>query len=312
MRILVTGADGFIGRQLVARLLAAPPPELADLRELVLLDLRFANRNPDRRLCYAEGSIADPALLESVFQYPADLIFHLACIAGGAAEERFDLGRQVNLESTMRLLELARRQATPPKIVFSSSIGVYGELPSLVTDDTPARPTWSYGTHKLIGELLMADYTRKGFVDARSLRFPGVVARPADPSGALSAFLSDLIREVAESRRFELPVSPGAFSWWMSVGCCIDNVLHAATLPSTGLDAGRVWMLPPLRASMQEVVDGLARVYGVPARELVSYAPQPEIEERFGRLPEARFGRSEAMGFHNDGSVDAMVRRALA
>jgi hypothetical protein len=98
----------------------------------------------------------------------------------------------------------------------------------------------------------------------------------------------------------------------MSVGCCIDNVLHAATLPATGLDAARVWMLPPLRASMQEVVEGLATVYCVPARELVSYAPRPEIEERFGRLPEARFERSEAMGFHNDGSVDVMVRRALA
>ena len=157
----------------------------------------------------------------------------------------------------------------------------------------------------------MSDYTRKGFVDARTLRFPGIVARPADPSGALSAFLSDLIREVAQGRPFTLPVSPEAVSWWMSVGCCVDNVLHAATLPAAGLGAERVWMLPPLRASMREVVDGLARVYGIPANELVSYAPQPEIEERFGRLPEARFERSEAVGFHNDGSVDAMVRGAL-
>ncbi len=312
MRILVTGANGFIGRQLVACLLTAPPPDLAEFSELVLLDLRFPDRVPDPRVRYAEGSIADPALLEAVFEDPVDLIFHLACIAGGAAEEKFDLGRQVNLDSTIRLLELARRQAVAPRIVFSSSIGVYGELPPLVTDDTPARPTWSYGTHKLIGELLMTDYSRKGFVDARSLRFPGVVARPADPSGALSAFLSDLIREVARGRRFELPVSPDAVSWWMSVGCCVDNTLHAATMPAPSPGTERVWALPPLRASLQDVVDGLARVYGVPARELVTYKPLPHIEERFGRLPEARFERSEAMGFHNDGTVDVVVRRALA
>jgi len=285
---------------------------LADFRELVLLDLRFGKRAPDPRLRFAEGSIAAPALLESVFYEPFDLIIHLACIAGGAAEKNFDLGKQVNLESTMRLLELCRAQSAPPIVVYSSSIGVYGELPALVTDSTPALPNWSYGTHKLMCELLMTDYTRKGWVDARILRFPGIVARPPDPVGALSAFLSDLIREVSQGKPFVCPVSAGAYSWWMSVGCCVDNVLHAATAPAAGLSSERVWMLPPLRASIAEVVAGLERIYGVAASALVSYAPQPEIEERFGRLPEARFERSEACGFHHDGTVDALVRRALA
>ena len=311
MRILVTGADGFIGRQLVARLLAGPPAPMAAFDELVLLDLRFSGPSPDPRVRRIQGSVADPALLEGVFDQPFQWIVHLACISGGAAEENFDLGRQVNLESTMRLLELARRQAQPAIVVYSSSIGVYGKLPDLVTDDTPAKPSWSYGTHKMIGELLMTDYTRKGWVDARILRFPGIVARPLDTSGALSAFLSDLIREVSQGKPFAAPVSPGAQSWWMSVACCVDNILHAATLPASALGRERVWTLPPLRASIEEVVDGLARVYRVAARELVSYAPRAEIEERFGRLPEVRFERSERMGFSNDGTVDMLVRRAL-
>ncbi len=312
MRILITGANGFIARQLVARLLAEPPAAIAGFRELVLLDLRFARRARDPRLRYVEASLADPAALDEIFRQPFDLIFHLACIAGGAAEDNFDLSKQVNLDSTMRLLEMCRAQSAPPIVVYSSSIGVYGELPALVTDDTPAKPNWTYGTHKLVCELLMTDYTRKGWVDARVLRFPGIVARPPDPVGALSAFLSDLIRDVSQGRPFVLPVSPGAFSWWMSVGCCVDNVLHAATLSAASLGSDRVWMLPPLRASMEQVVGGLERVYGVPARALVSYAPQPQIEERFGRLPEARFERSEARGFHHDGTVDVLVRRALA
>jgi nucleoside-diphosphate-sugar epimerase len=317
MRILVTGANGFIGKQLVKRLLAPALPAAlrfgADHNELVLLDIRFDAPPADARLKIIEGSLADPAVLARVFGAPFDFIFHLASIAGGLAEKNFGLGKQVNLDGTLRLLELARAQAQPPVLIYSSSIGVYGKLSSKVADDTPARPTWSYGTHKLIGELLLADYTRKGWVDARTLRFPGIVARPPDPTGALSAFLSDLIRDVSAMKKFVCPVSAEATAWWMSVECCIDNVIHAASLPAATLHhcPERVWALPPLRASMAEVVDALGRVYEVPARELVSYAPQPEIEDRFGRLPEARFQASESLGFHHDGSVDAMVRRAL-
>jgi nucleoside-diphosphate-sugar epimerase len=273
--------------------------------------IRFDAPPVDSRVRIVKANVADRITLPRVFDAPFDIIFHLACIAGGLAEQNFELGKQVNLDGTIRRLDLAREQAKHPVLIYSSSIGVYGQLPSNVTDDTPAKPTWSYGTHKLIGELLMADYSRKGWVDARTQRFPGIVARPPDPSGALSAFLSDLIRSLSEGKGFVCPVSPEANSWWMSVQCCIDNMVHAALLPASGLSLERVWPLPPLRASIAEVVDAVGPVYGVPARELVSYAPQPEIEERFGRLPEARFRASEALGFHHDGSVDAMVRGAL-
>jgi nucleoside-diphosphate-sugar epimerase len=311
MRILVTGANGFIGKQLVRRLLGPELPPALRFDELTLLDVRFGALPSDRRLRIVEGSVADEAALARVWNAPFDFIFHLACIAGGLAEQDFDLGKQVNLDGTMRLLENSRAQRKTPVLFYSSSIGVYGDLPAKVTDETPAKPTWSYGTHKLIGELLMADYTRKGWVDARVLRFPGVVARPQEPSGALSAFLSELIRQVSQGRPFVCPVSAEAHSWWMSVEGCVDNVLQAALLSGSSLGAERVWTLPPLRASISDVVGALGRVYGVPARELVKYAPHPEIEERFGRLPEADFKVSEALGFRSDESVDVMVRRAL-
>lgn len=302
----MTGADGFIGRRLLARAIMDLPFD-----ELVAIDLNFRERLPDARIQYVQGSIAEPGLLELALTQPFDLIFHLACIAGGQAEEDFDLGREVNLLATMSLLELVRSRGVSPVFVYASSVGVYGTLPALVEDDTPARPNWSYGTHKAIGELLVTDYTRKGWIDGRTLRLPGIVARPADPSGAVSAFLSDLIRVVSAGHPFTCPVSPQAVSWWMSRECCIDNLLHGAALKADVLGFYRTWLLPPLRASMAEVVEALGTVYDVDAEALVSYAPVHEVEARFGRLPPTHLPVAEALGFHNDGSVRDLVRRAL-
>lgn len=306
MRILITGADGFIGRRLLSRALTELPFD-----ELVALDLNFRDRLADSRIQYVQGSITETEVREQACARPFDLIFHLACIAGGQAEEDFDLGLAVNLHATASLLELIRKGGGSPVFVYASSVGVYGKLPALVEDDTQPRPNWSYGTHKAIGELLVTDYTRKGWIDGRTLRLPGIVARPADPSGAVSAFLSDLIRTVATGQPFTCPVSPQAVSWWMSRECCIDNLLHGAALKADRLDFYRTWLLPPLRASMAEIVEGIAAVYGIDAKALVSYAPVADVEARFGCLPPVHLPRSEALGFRSDGSVRELVRRAL-
>lgn len=312
MRVLVTGANGFIGRRLVARLLAAGALASKPVTELVLCDVRFAKPPMQPTVRLVTGSIADPNVLHQAFEKPLDCVFHLACIAGGLAEENFDLGRQVNLDAMLLLLEALRKQSEPPRLIFSSSIGVFGALPNEVDDNTCAKPTWSYGTHKLIGELLVSDYTRKNFVDGRTLRFPGIVARPPDPSGALSAFMSDLIRELAAGRPFVCPVSPAATAWWMSAECCIDNVLWAAQVPREKLDSDRVWMLPPLRCAVQEIVSAVGTVFKVDTEKLIRYQPDPLIEERFGRLPPVHLSGSEALGFHHDGSPEQLVRCALS
>jgi nucleoside-diphosphate-sugar epimerase len=196
--------------------------------------------------------------------------------------------------------------------VFTSSIGVYGPLHGSLTDDTPPRPDWSYGTHKLVAELLIADYSRKGFLDGRCVRLPGIVARPANPGGAmLSGFMSDLIRNLAERKAYICPVSGSATAWWMSVSRCAKNLRHAAAVPLGDVPPERVWMLPALRCSMGEIVDALARAHGPKTWELISYRPQPALEKKLASFPPLEVTRAESAGFLHDGSVDALVVHAL-
>jgi len=312
MKILVTGAGGFIGRVLVSQLLEAEAVHAPAFDTLTLADVSLPELPADSRLRLVEGSLTDERVFENAFEPPADLVFHLATIPGGLAEEKFELGRQVNLELTLRILERLRLQGNHPKLVFTSSIGVYGPLHGALTDDTPPRPDWSYGTHKLVGELLIADYSRKGFLDGRCVRLPGIVARPANPGGAmLSGFMSDLIRNLAEGKPYICPVSATATAWWMSVSRCAKNLRHAAALPAGDVPPERVWMLPALRCSMAEIVDALVRAHGPKTHELVSYQPQPALEKKLATFPPLEVTRAEAAGFRHDGSVDALVAHAL-
>jgi D-erythronate 2-dehydrogenase len=312
MNILITGAGGFIGRVLVTQLLEAEASHAVAFDSLTLVDISLPDLAADSRLRLVEGSMVDERIFAKAFEPPVDLVFHLATIAGGLAEENFDLGRQVNLELTLRLLEKLRLQGNTPKLVFTSSIGVYGPLHDALTDDTPPRPDWSYGTHKLVAELLIADYSRKGFLDGRSVRLPGIVARPASPGGAmLSGFMSDLIRNLAEGEPYTCPVSASATAWWMSVSRCAKNLLHAAAVPTGEVPPERVWMLPALRCSMGEIVDSLARTHGAKTRELVSYRPQPALEKKLAAFPPLEVTRAESSGFRHDGSTDSLVVNAL-
>jgi D-erythronate 2-dehydrogenase len=314
MHIVITGANGFVGKALVRRLLAQGRlPSGQPLTMLTLADTAFDAPAADPRVRQLEGSIGDHALLRETLHPPADCVFHLASIPGGAAEANYELGLRINLEATLDMLELLRTQARPASFVFSSSIAVYGApLPSVVDDATPMRPTLSYGAHKLVDEILVTDYSRRGWIDGRILRLPGVVARPPAPSGLLSAYMSEVFWRLSQGKPFVCPVSEQAVSWWMSVACCVDNLLHAAALAPEYVAARRDFTLPVLRLTMAQLVDGLAREFGEERRALVSYQPDAALEAAFGNYPPLDAGAAEALGFRHDGSVAALIRNALA
>jgi D-erythronate 2-dehydrogenase len=318
MNLLITGASGFIGRALSSRLLsdaARRPRGLGPIGRLTLMDLRF--EGPEvARVRRLSGSIADPALLARAFDTPVDVVFHLASVPGGAAEVNYELGRQVNLDATLKLLETARAQAVggskPPVFVFASSIAVLGApLPPHVTDTTPPQPKLTYGAQKLLGEILVSDFSRRGWVDGRSIRLPGIVARPPARTGQLSAFLSDILRELAAGHSYDCPVAADATTWLMSVHCMVDNLLRAAVLPAAACKDTRVWTLPAQRTSMTQLVQAVADVYGEDVLQRVSYQSNPALEANFGCYPPLSTPAAEAVGFRHDGDLPTLVRQAL-
>lgn len=310
--IVVTGAQGFVGQALVKRLLEAGYNGQVVSR-LTLLDIHFAKPASDARVVQLAGSIADSAVRAQAYAQPVDAVFHLASIPGGAAEKNYALGRSINLDATLGLLEDLRTQAQPARFVFASTVAVYGEqLPEVVDEASLPAPALSYGTHKLIGEALVADASRLGWVQGCSLRLPGVVARPGDGSGMMSAFMSQLFWKLAAGEALTVPVSADGVAWWISVGACVDNLLHAATVDVARLNARRVYQMPVLRLTVGELVEALAARFGADRKALVRYAPEPFIERLFASYPPLLTPAAEQLGLRHDGSIDALITRALA
>jgi D-erythronate 2-dehydrogenase len=311
MRIVITGGCGFLGRRL-ALLLLEQGSSLGPIDELVLFD----NAPPslplpdDKRVRLATGDIADRTRVQEVVAPGTAAVFHLAAVVSGQAEADTDLGYRVNLDGTRAVLDACRALETCPRLVFASSLAVYGgRLPPAVGDDTALTPQTSYGTQKAIGELLVNDYSRKGFVDGRTLRLPTVVVRPGRPNRAASTFASSIIREPLAGKDAVCPVSPDTVMALASPRRVVAALHRAHQLPGTAFGANRSLQLPGFSVAVGEMVAAVRRAGGEAAYAHIRWQPDPQVQAIISGWPQSlAASRAEALGFTADSSIDEAVQ----
>jgi D-erythronate 2-dehydrogenase len=314
MKVLITGGGGFIGSRLARALLARGELAGERLTKLTLLDAAFPSRPRDPGVEILEGDVADPGLLARAADRETAAVFHLAAVVSGAAEADFDLGMRANLDGTRLLLERLRACGGAPRLVFASSVAAFGgELPPVLDDSTTPRPQTSYGTQKVVGEYLIADYARKGYVDGRALRLPTIVVRAGKPNAAASSFASGVIREPLNGQISDCPVAPDTGVWLLSPAQVVEAFIHALELPAAAWGANRVVNLPGITATVREMVEAMGRVAGPEAVQRVRWKPDARIEAIVRTWP-VRFAtpRAQQMGFRADPDVESMIRDYLA
>jgi nucleoside-diphosphate-sugar epimerase len=231
-------------------------------------------------------------------------------VVSGGAELDFDLGYRSNLDGMRALLEAARKLPSPPKFVFASSVAAFGgKLPDVLDDSTTPAPQTSYGTQKVIGEYLVADFTRKGFIDGRSLRLPTIVVRPGKPNLAASSFASSIIREPVQGVDVDCPVPDTTGVWILSPRRVVEAFIHAHDTPSSAWPSTRVVNLPGITLTVREMIDAMGRVAGDDVKKRVRFVPDARIQGIVKTWPvRFRTERALEMGFKPDASFDDVVR----
>ena len=318
MNVVITGGAGFIGRRLARALLGrgsltGPAGPAQRIERLTLVDVTSAPPLPDPRVREVTGDIADGAFLNGIIDGETTSVFHLAAIVSGMAEADFDLGMRVNLDATRALLEICRARGHAPRVVFSSSVAVFGgALPEVVPEGTAVNPQSSYGTQKAIGELLINDYSRRGFIDGRSLRLPTISVRPGRPNAALSSFASGIIREPLNGEPAICPVNADARMWLLSPARVIDCLIHAHELDASALGTDRTLALPGLSITAGEMVASLERVAGPEIVARIRWAPEERVALMVATWPGAiETTRARELGFRADDSFDSIIRQYM-
>ena len=315
MNILITGGGGFLGFRLARTLLKRGQLGGKAVSSITLLDGAFPPGAKDLEKTKAvTGDVSDAATIASVCTPDIDAVFHLAAVVSGAAEADFDLGMRVNLKGMELLLAQMRKCKRPPRLVYTSSVAAFGgELPAVLDDSTIANPQTSYGAQKVIGEYLVADLTRKGMIDGRSLRLPTIVVRPGKPNLAASSFASGIIREPLNGAVSECPVPDTTGVWILSPKRVVEAFIHAHDLPSDAWPSSRVVNLPGITLTLRDMIEAMGRVAGKKAVERVKFVPDLRIQGIVKTWPvRFRTERAAAMGFKADSDFDSVVRDYLA
>lgn len=326
MRIVITGGFGFLGRQVADALLTTRTFRGAPIERLVLADRVVPSgfSTADPLVDIVRGDLTDR--LDEIFARPVDVLIHLASAVSAACEADFDLGMSANVDTTRALLEAARAQSAAggptPRLLFSSSVAVYGSdpalpLPPVVSEATLPTPRSSYGAQKLVCEQLIADYTRRGFVDGRVARLMTVSVRPGKPNAAASGFLSGIIREPLAGLPATCPVRPGLRVALASPRRAVEGILRVAEIERGAgpgrLDGGVPVNLPALTVSVADMLTTLRRVAGDAVADRVTIAPDPGVEAIVGSWPAAfDNARAAALGLEPDPDFASVVRQYLA
>jgi nucleoside-diphosphate-sugar epimerase len=314
MRVVVIGAAGMLGRKLVQRLTRDAAVGPSRIRHLLLVDVVPAQADDAREVAVDTivADIAEPGVAEQVLSGRPDLVFDLAAVVSGEAERDFEKGYRVNLDGTRRVFEAARMlgRGYRPRLVFSSSIAVFGPpVPDVIGDEQWTTPATSYGTQKAIAELLLSDYTRRGFIDGVGIRLPTICVRPGAPNRAVSGFFSSIIREPLNGVPAVLPVSRDVRHWFASPRAAVQFLLHAATLESDAIGPHRSLTMPGVSATVAMQIDALRRVADDDAVALIKDEPDEATARIVAGWPRSFDAtRARALGFRAEDSFDEIIR----
>lgn len=314
MKVVITGGTGMLGRRLALRILARPEltgldGSAQEVDKLVLFDAFEPVEPPpdDPRVEVVTGDICDAATVDGLIDGATDAVFHFAAVVSGGAEADFDLGYAVNLDGGRNVLEAARRTGRCPRVVFTSSLAVYGGERS-IDDSTALTPQTSYGAQKAIGELLVNDYTRKGFIDGRTLRLPTIVIRPGKPNAAASGFASSILREPLQGDEVANPVDPETRMLILSPKRAVQAFIDVHNADGGTLGPNRSVMMNGISPTIGEMLDALRAYAGDDVADRVKPEPDELVQTIVDGWPWFADGaRARALGMEPDASVEEII-----